>query len=188
MGSEMCIRDSTSSAPRVYSTQPKGPTQWKLSPRHTKRYTHALDHLHDDPRFASLLTERATFEASRRLHRANVHAADTLGITGVVTHDLIATRLHLVTMHHCPEAIEALRHLSRSVSAGPVDVTAAKAEYCEASSVWYKSLARALTQAEAYARHDDSTPPPRRRPCTKPPEMLQVEAAMSIIDLSLIHI
>ena len=85
-------------------------------------------------------------------------------------------------MHHCPEAIEALRHLSRSVSAGPVDVTAAKSEYCEASSVWYKSLARALTQAEAYARHDDSAPPPRRRPCTKPPEMLQVEAAMSIID------
>ena len=168
----------------MYSTQPKGPTQWKLSPRHTKRYTHALDHLHDDPRFASLLTERTTYEASRRLHRANVHAADTLGITGVVTHDLIATRLHLVTMHHCPEAIEALRHLSRSVSAGPVDVTAAKAEYCEASSVWYKSLARALTQAEAYARHDDSAPPPRRRPCTKPPEMLQVEAAM----LSLIHI
>ena len=39
-----------------------------------------------------------------------------------------------------------------------------------------------IVQAEAYARHDDSAPPPRRRPCTKPPEMLQVEAAMSIID------
>ena len=84
------------------------PTQWKLSPRQTKRYTHALDHLHDGPRFASVLTERATFKTSRRLHRANAHAADMLGITGVVTHGLIATRLRLVTMHHCPEVVEAL--------------------------------------------------------------------------------
>ena len=104
-------RHAPSSGPRVYSTQPKGPTQWKLSPRQTKRYTHALDHLHDDPRFASVLTERATFETSRRLHRANAHAADMLGITGVITHDLIAARLHLVTMNHCPEVVEALRHL-----------------------------------------------------------------------------
>ena len=118
----------------------------------------------------------------RRLHRANAHAADMLGITGVVTHDLIAARLNLVTMNHCPEVIEALRHLSRSTLAGPVDATATKAEYCEASSVWCKSLARALTQAEGYARHGDSAHPPRRRHCTKPPEMLQVEAAMSIID------
>ena len=175
-------RHAPPSAPRVYSTQPKGPTQWKLSPRQTKRYSQALDHLHDDPRFASVLAERATFETARHLYRADAHAADMLGITGVVTHDLIAARLRQVTMHDCPEVVEALRHLSRSTMTGPVDVTTAREEYCESSSVWYKSLARALTQAEGYARHGDSARPPRRRHCTKPPEMLQVEAAMSIID------
>ena len=107
-------RHAPPSAPRVYSTQPKGPTQCKLSPRQTKRYSHTLDHLHDDPRFASVLSERATYQTARRLHRANAHAADMLGITGVVTHDLIAARLHEVTVHDCPEVVEALRHLSRS--------------------------------------------------------------------------
>ena len=56
-------------------------------------------------------------------------------------------------MHDSPEAIEALRHLSRSTVPGPVNVTTARKEYCESSSVRYKSLADALTLAEeGYAR------------------------------------
>ena len=57
---------------------------------------------------------RATFATARRLHRANAHAADMLGITGVATHDLIGARLRQVTMHDCPEVAEALRHYGTS--------------------------------------------------------------------------
>ena len=105
-----------------------------------------------------------------------------LGITGVATHDLIGARLRQVTMHDCPEVAEALRHLPRSTVTGPINATTAREKYCESSSVWYKSLAHALTLAEGSARQAGSDRPSRRRHCTKPPEMLQVEAAMSIID------
>ena len=175
-------RRAPSSTPCVYCTQPKDPTQWKLSPRQTKHYRHTLDHLRDDPQLASILAARATFATARRLHRANAHAADMLGITGVVTHDLIGARLRQVTMHDCPEVAEALRHLFRSTMTGPINATTAREAYCESSSVWYKPLAHALTLAEGSARHADFDRPPGRRHCAKPPEMLQIEAAMSIID------